>query len=282
MDSNASVDQQAMNENADADREPVENAAAEAGQETEEAGQEMAAAADNVGDAAENAAENAAQETEEAGQEMAAAADNVGDATENAAENAAQETEQAGDKMQSAASDAATDAEQKADAATYEKQEGQDMAAAPAEGDQADNSMSADNQQAADASSTTGMVSNEQTASTRPSVRDGMQSADQAGLSADELIGTTVYGANDESIGEIGDVIIGKDKNIEAYVIDVGGFLGLGEKPVAISPQAVELMKQPESNDYAVFTRYTEDQLEDQNAYSAEDYERDPDTVLMR
>src|SRR5690606_5902339 len=56
--------------------------------------------------------------------------------------------------------------------------------------------------------------------------------ADQ--ISADNLIGTTVYGADDENIGEINDVVLSDDGQIDAVIIDVGGFLGIGEKPVAV------------------------------------------------
>ncbi|KIT17021.1 PRC-barrel domain-containing protein [Jannaschia aquimarina] len=38
-----------------------------------------------------------------------------------------------------------------------------------------------------------------------------------------------------DDIGEIGDLIIGTDGSLEAVVVDVGGFLGLGEREVAIS-----------------------------------------------
>src|SRR5690606_4213673 len=50
--------------------------------------------------------------------------------------------------------------------------------------------------------------------------------ADQ--ISADNLIGTTVYGANDENVGEINDVVLSEDGQIDAVIIDVGGFLGIG------------------------------------------------------
>jgi hypothetical protein len=37
-----------------------------------------------------------------------------------------------------------------------------------------------------------------------------------------------------EEVGEIGDMLIGVDGALEAVVIDVGGFLGVGEKEVAV------------------------------------------------
>jgi sporulation protein YlmC with PRC-barrel domain len=63
--------------------------------------------------------------------------------------------------------------------------------------------------------------------------QEGYQLATQD-LPASELIGATVYGQGDESIGEINDVVFNKDGQIDAVVLDVGGFLGIGEKPVAV------------------------------------------------
>src|SRR3546814_12149490 len=51
-------------------------------------------------------------------------------------------------------------------------------------------------------------------------------------LSSD-LIGMKVVGANQESIGEVSELIIENDQVIGA-VLDVGGFLGLGAKKVGV------------------------------------------------
>lgn len=50
-----------------------------------------------------------------------------------------------------------------------------------------------------------------------------------------ELIGTDVVTSNDEKLGSISDVVVERDGSIVAAVIDVGGFLGIGAKPVAVS-----------------------------------------------
>jgi sporulation protein YlmC with PRC-barrel domain len=48
-----------------------------------------------------------------------------------------------------------------------------------------------------------------------------------------------VYDPSDVKIGEITDVLLGKDGKVEAFIISVGGFLGLGEKDVAVPFTAV-------------------------------------------
>jgi sporulation protein YlmC with PRC-barrel domain len=59
-------------------------------------------------------------------------------------------------------------------------------------------------------------------------------------LSSD-IRGTKVYGANNENIGEVDDILIERDGRVAALIIGVGGFLGIGEKYVAIPMQAFEI-----------------------------------------
>jgi sporulation protein YlmC with PRC-barrel domain len=57
---------------------------------------------------------------------------------------------------------------------------------------------------------------------------------------ASKLIGMTVVSANNESIGDVNDVLVDRNGQVQAVVIGVGGFLGIGEKDVAIPFQSVE------------------------------------------
>ncbi|TSJ64649.1 PRC-barrel domain containing protein [Starkeya sp. 3C] len=50
-----------------------------------------------------------------------------------------------------------------------------------------------------------------------------------------DLIGADVVTSTDEKLGSIRDVVVERDGRIIAAVIDVGGFLGIGAKPVAVS-----------------------------------------------
>jgi sporulation protein YlmC with PRC-barrel domain len=51
---------------------------------------------------------------------------------------------------------------------------------------------------------------------------------------ASDLIGTRVVSANNESIGDINDVIVDRNGQVMAAIVGVGGFLGIGEKNVAV------------------------------------------------
>lgn len=89
-----------------------------------------------------------------------------------------------------------------------------------------------------------------------------------ADLRAEELMGTTVYGADDANIGEIGDILMTADGKIDAYVIDVGGFLGMGEKKVAVGSDNLAFMVDAQGKKY-LYTTFTKEQLEAQPAYDA-------------
>jgi sporulation protein YlmC with PRC-barrel domain len=48
-----------------------------------------------------------------------------------------------------------------------------------------------------------------------------------------------VYDPSDAKIGEISDVLMSKDGKVDAFIISVGGFLGIGNKDVAVPFSAV-------------------------------------------
>ena len=67
------------------------------------------------------------------------------------------------------------------------------------------------------------------------------QTPDQ--MLASKFNGTDVVGADDTKIGDVSDVLFDKDGKVLAYVVSIGGFLGIGSKDVALAPSAFELMK---------------------------------------
>ncbi len=99
-----------------------------------------------------------------------------------------------------------------------------------------------------------------------------MMPVDIAAMSTEELVGARVYDSQQEDIGEISDVIVSDSGSVEAFIVDVGGFLGIGEKPVAIGAKDIDFKK---NGDGLVFTPFTKKQLNDQTAYTKEGYEKD-------
>jgi sporulation protein YlmC with PRC-barrel domain len=75
--------------------------------------------------------------------------------------------------------------------------------------------------------------------------RQAMQplAAPQPGqMMGSDLRGTTIYGANNENIGEIDDILIDRQGQVVAVIVGVGGFLGIGEKDVAIPFQSLDIV----------------------------------------
>lgn len=67
-----------------------------------------------------------------------------------------------------------------------------------------------------------------------PPPEDVVQNQEEGQSLASDMMGSTVMNAEGESIGEINDLLLDENHTVEAALIGVGGFLGLGEKDVAL------------------------------------------------
>jgi len=63
---------------------------------------------------------------------------------------------------------------------------------------------------------------------------------------ASNFKGTDVVGSDNAKIGDVTDILFDKHGKIEAYIVSVGGFLGMGSKSVAIAPNSFDVV--PGSN----------------------------------
>jgi sporulation protein YlmC with PRC-barrel domain len=57
---------------------------------------------------------------------------------------------------------------------------------------------------------------------------------------ASQLDGVDIYNNNNEKIGDVSDVLVDRNGKVEAVVIGVGGFLGIGERNVAVPFNALQ------------------------------------------
>lgn len=80
-----------------------------------------------------------------------------------------------------------------------------------------------------------------------------------AELTPSLLEGATVYGADDHKVGQVSHMH--GSGTTGQVIVDVGGFLGLGAKPVAVPASELEFMRDEEGDVHAV-TGWTKDQLE--------------------
>jgi sporulation protein YlmC with PRC-barrel domain len=103
---------------------------------------------------------------------------------------------------------------------------------------------------------------------------------DEATLTADDIKGISVFGQNDEQIGTIGDLVVNADGKIDAIVVDVGGFLGVGSKPVAVGFDNLQFSVDA-SNQRYLFLNTTKQQLEDQPQFDKATYPQERDAQRM-
>lgn len=80
-------------------------------------------------------------------------------------------------------------------------------------------------------------------------------------LLASKFKGTDVVGADNQKIGDVSDILFNKDGKIEAYVVAVGGFLGMGAKEVALAPVSFETMPGENGGAPKLKTTMTKEQL---------------------
>lgn len=70
--------------------------------------------------------------------------------------------------------------------------------------------------------------------------RGYLSSAPTNGMEASNLIGASVRTTDDDEVGSVSDLIIDENGQVVAIVVGVGGFLGMGEKDVAIGWGEIE------------------------------------------
>jgi hypothetical protein len=81
---------------------------------------------------------------------------------------------------------------------------------------------------------------------------------DPAELNSSNLIGATIYGPQDETVGTVSHVHgAGRDTQV---IVDVGGFLGIGAKPVSLDMSRLNFMRDENGSVHAT-TSWTKDQL---------------------
>ncbi|MCF7646986.1 PRC-barrel domain-containing protein [Bacillus subtilis] len=74
------------------------------------------------------------------------------------------------------------------------------------------------------------------------------------------LVGLNITNAEDETVGEIKDMII-SDGKLTGYIISVGGFLGMGERYVIVDPSAVKIDYMEADKKWLATMTITKDQL---------------------
>jgi sporulation protein YlmC with PRC-barrel domain len=80
-------------------------------------------------------------------------------------------------------------------------------------------------------------------AQTMSAGHDVMTNVPSSSLTVTDWYKQSVYDKSDSKIGNIDDVLVGPNGQIDAVIIGVGGFLGAGEKDVAVNFSSIKQTK---------------------------------------
>ena len=84
-------------------------------------------------------------------------------------------------------------------------------------------------------------------------------------IRASKMLGSTVYDVQNRSIGKVQDLVLDKSGRVDDVVIDVGSFLGMGGKDVAVQVSDIKT-----DNNRLTLDR-TKEQLQQMASYRLED-----------
>ncbi|HVJ41952.1 MAG TPA: PRC-barrel domain-containing protein [Dongiaceae bacterium] len=86
-------------------------------------------------------------------------------------------------------------------------------------------------------------------------------------IRADKIIGMKVYNPDGSEVGKVKDVLFDPNGNVKGVVVNVGGVLGIGAKPVGLQWKEVDV----QSSNGAMKVNYTKEQLEAAPRFETQD-----------
>ncbi len=90
--------------------------------------------------------------------------------------------------------------------------------------------------------------------------------AARAEMRASKLMGATVVNAANENIGEVNEILLSNDGRVAQVVVGVGGFLGIGERNVAVPFE--QLTIRHDGDDLKITSSFTKDTLTNMPAWT--------------
>lgn len=112
----------------------------------------------------------------------------------------------------------------------------------------------------------------EQTAATTTEQTTTAQPTEQAlaapeGFLVSNVIGATVYSQDDQSIGDINDIILSPEGQPSQVIVGVGGFLGMGEKDVVLDMSKLKIAA-TESGKVKIIVQTSPEELKNMPAFT--------------
>ena len=87
-------------------------------------------------------------------------------------------------------------------------------------------------------------------------------------LTSETLTGARVYSAKDEDVGEVNKLVLNADGSVKQLVLDIGGFLGMGEHRVAVGLDEVNIMRNEKGDDVRVYVDSNKETLKALPSYN--------------
>lgn len=107
----------------------------------------------------------------------------------------------------------------------------------------------------------------DKTVSSATAKSEYLESAPERGFHSDSLVGRDVMNRNDdETVGEITNLVLDENGQVVAAIISVGGLMGLGERDVAIAWDQIE--REDDGDETKLFINLSESSLKDAPKYS--------------
>jgi sporulation protein YlmC with PRC-barrel domain len=97
-------------------------------------------------------------------------------------------------------------------------------------------------------------------------------------IAMDDIVGQDVYNSAGEEIGEVRDIVIDPARQVPMVIVEVGGFLGIGGRQVALSYDDMAF-----GGDRIVLnTAMSQDEIKDMPEYDEAAYSDLPETMIVR
>lgn len=97
--------------------------------------------------------------------------------------------------------------------------------------------------------------------------RDNYNTVSSDDLNTEDLTGARVYDSNDADIGEVSEILVTEDGKLDRAIVDVGGFIGIGEKPIAVTMDELQILREDDGDDIRLYIDATQEALEARPEY---------------
>lgn len=129
-----------------------------------------------------------------------------------------------------------------------------------------DTTGSMDGTAGSDDTGSTGMTAGSDTMD-EATVGEGHSAVDPATIEASEIEGAPVRSRDGEEIADVSEVMLTEDGSIQSIVVNVGGWLGIGAKPVEVPFDRVTLQTNDEDGEMSILIPMSEQELKDMPRY---------------